>query len=62
MLLEQLKNDLAQEQTQLIRENEAKIKEDALLQLSETINPNSSKKGNWETNEKLKNYLRGLIR
>lgn len=39
-----------------------KIKEDALLQLSETINPNSSKKGNWETNEKLKNYLRGLVR
>lgn len=29
-LLEQLKNDLAQEQMQLIRENEAKIKETAL--------------------------------
>lgn len=29
MLLEQLKHDLAQEQMQLIRENEAKIKEDA---------------------------------
>ena len=30
MLLEQLKSDLAQEQMQLIRENEAKIREDAL--------------------------------
>lgn len=30
MLLEQLKNDLAQEQMQLIRENEAKIRENAL--------------------------------
>ena len=29
-LLEQLKNDLAQEQMQLIRENEAKIKEISL--------------------------------
>lgn len=39
-----------------------KIKEEALIQLSETINPKSNKKGNWETNEKLKSYLRGLIK
>ena len=37
MLLEQLKNDLAQEQMQLIRENEAKIKEKALEQSQEIL-------------------------
>lgn len=37
MLLEQLKNDLAQEQMQLIRENEAKIKEDALEKSKEIL-------------------------
>ena len=36
-LLEQLKNDLAQEQLQLIRENEAKIKEKALEQSQEIL-------------------------
>ncbi len=36
-LLEQLKNDLAQEQMQLIRENEAKIKEKALEQSQEIL-------------------------
>ena len=38
MLLEQLKHDLAQEQMQLIRENEAKIKEDALEKSKEITN------------------------
>lgn len=37
MLLEQLKNDLAQEQMQLIRDNEAKIKEDALEKSKEIL-------------------------
>ena len=37
MLFEQLKNDLAQEQMQLIRENEAKIKEKALEQSQEIL-------------------------
>ena len=37
MLLEQLKNDLAQEQMQLIRENEAKIREDALEKSKEIL-------------------------
>lgn len=37
MILEQLKNDLAQEQMQLIRENEAKIKEDALEKSKEIL-------------------------
>ncbi len=37
MLLEQLKNDLAQEQMQLIRENESKIKEDALEKSQEIL-------------------------
>jgi len=37
MLLEQLKNDLAQEQMQLIRENEAKIREDALEKAKDII-------------------------
>lgn len=37
MLLEQLKHDLAQEQMQLIRENEAKIKEDALEKSKEIL-------------------------
>src|SRR5574344_1186098 len=37
MLLEQLKNDLAQEQMQLIRDNEAKIKEDALEKSQEIL-------------------------
>ena len=37
MLLEQLKSDLAQEQMQLIRENEAKIKEKALEQSQEIL-------------------------
>lgn len=37
MLLEQLKQDLAQEQMQLIRENEAKIKEDALEKSKEIL-------------------------
>lgn len=37
MLLEQLKNDLAQEQMQLIRENESKIKEDALEKSKEIL-------------------------
>ena len=37
MLLEQLKNDLAQEQMQLIRENEVKIKEKALEQSQEIL-------------------------
>lgn len=36
-LLEQLKNDLAQEQMQLIRENEAKIKESALEKSKEIL-------------------------
>lgn len=36
-LLEQLKNDLAQEQMQLIRENEAKIKETALEKSKEIL-------------------------
>jgi site-specific recombinase XerD len=39
-----------------------KIKEEAMIQLSETLNPKSNKKGNWETNEKLKSYLKGLIK
>lgn len=37
VLLEQLKHDLAQEQMQLIRENEAKIKEDALEKSKEIL-------------------------
>lgn len=37
MLLEQLKHDLAQEQMQLIRDNEAKIKEDALEKSKEIL-------------------------
>ena len=37
MLMEQLKHDLAQEQMQLIRENEAKIKEDALEKSKEIL-------------------------
>lgn len=37
MLLDQLKNDLAQEQMQLIRENESKIKEDALEKSKEIL-------------------------
>ena len=37
MLLDQLKHDLAQEQMQLIRENEAKIKEDALEKSKEIL-------------------------
>ena len=37
MLFEQLKQDLAQEQMQLIRENEAKIKEDALEKSKEIL-------------------------
>jgi ribonuclease Y len=37
MLLEQLKNDLAQEQMHLIRENEAKIKESALEKSKEIL-------------------------
>jgi len=37
MLLEQLRHDLAQEQMQLIRENEAKIKEDALEKSKEIL-------------------------
>lgn len=37
MLLEQLKHDLAQEQMQLIRENESKIKEDALEKSKEIL-------------------------
>ena len=37
MLLEQLKHDLAQEQMQLIRENEAKIKENALEKSKEIL-------------------------
>ncbi len=37
MLLEQIKNELAQEQLQLIRENEAKIKEDALEKSKEIL-------------------------
>ena len=37
MLLEQLKHDLAQEQMQLIRENEAKIKESALEKSKEIL-------------------------
>lgn len=37
MLLEQLKHDLAQEQMQLIRENEARIKEDALEKSKEIL-------------------------
>jgi len=37
MLLEQLKHDLAQEQMQLIRENEIKIKEDALEKSKEIL-------------------------
>lgn len=37
MLLEQLKHDLAQEQMQLIRDNEAKIKEDALEKSQEIL-------------------------
>ncbi len=37
MILEQLKHDLAQEQMQLIRENEAKIKEDALEKSKEIL-------------------------
>lgn len=37
MLLEQLKNDLAQEQMQLIRENEAKIKETSLEKSKEIL-------------------------
>lgn len=37
MLFEQLKHDLAQEQMQLIRENEAKIKEDALEKSKEIL-------------------------
>ena len=37
MLLEQLKNDLAQEQMQLIRENEAKIKETSLERAKEIL-------------------------
>ena len=37
MLLEQLKNDLAQEQLQLIRENEAKIKEVSLEKAQEIL-------------------------
>lgn len=37
MLLDQLKNDLAQEQMQLIRENEAKIKENALEKSKEIL-------------------------
>ena len=37
MLLEQLKHDLAQEQVQLIRENEAKIREDAFEKAKDII-------------------------
>lgn len=37
MLLEQLKHDLAQEQMQLIRDNEAKIREDALEKSKEIL-------------------------
>ena len=37
MLMEQLKSDLAQEQMQLIRENEAKIREDALEKSKEIL-------------------------
>lgn len=37
MLLEQIKQDLAQEQMQLIRDNEAKIKEDALEKSKEIL-------------------------
>ncbi len=37
MLLEQLRHDLAQEQMQLIRENEAKIREDALEKSKEIL-------------------------
>lgn len=37
MILEQLKQDLAQEQMQLIRENESKIKEDALEKSKEIL-------------------------
>ncbi len=37
MLMEQLKHDLAQEQMQLIRENESKIKEDALEKSKEIL-------------------------
>uniref|UniRef100_UPI0038683C53 Rnase Y domain-containing protein n=1 Tax=Pseudobutyrivibrio sp. TaxID=2014367 RepID=UPI0038683C53 len=37
MLLEQLKSELAQEQMQLIRENEAKIREDALEKSKEIL-------------------------
>ena len=37
MLLEQLKNDLAQEQIQLIRENEAKIRENAIEKSKEIL-------------------------
>ncbi|MDD3436140.1 MAG: ribonuclease Y [Candidatus Gastranaerophilales bacterium] len=37
MLLDQLKHDLAQEQMQLIRENEAKIREDALEKSKEIL-------------------------
>lgn len=37
MLLDQLKHDLAQEQMQLIRENESKIKEDALEKSKEIL-------------------------
>ncbi|MDD3420615.1 MAG: ribonuclease Y [Candidatus Gastranaerophilales bacterium] len=37
VLMEQLKHDLAQEQMQLIRENEAKIKEDALEKSKEIL-------------------------
>jgi len=37
MLLDQLKHDLAQEQMQLIRDNEAKIKEDALEKSKEIL-------------------------
>lgn len=37
MLLEQLKHDLAQEQLQLIRENEARIKDDALEKSKEIL-------------------------
>ena len=37
MLMEQLKSDLAQEQLQLIRENEAKIRESALEKSKEIL-------------------------
>ncbi|MCQ2738649.1 MAG: ribonuclease Y [bacterium] len=37
ILMEQIKNDLAQEQLQLIRENEAKIREDALEKSKEIL-------------------------